>query len=89
VRDRRQFLTQHADELVVYDLDQLLAGTHRLDDLLPDRLFLNSLQELAGQVEADIGLEKDPANFPETLANRVFAEHPAAGEPLQRLAELI
>ena len=88
VRQRCLLLTQHAHQLVVHDLHELLAGTDRLEDLLPDRFVLNPLQELPGQIEADIGLEQDPANFPKPLANRVFAEHAAPGKARQRGTEL-
>src|ERR1041385_1923981 len=88
VRDRRLPLAQHDDQLVVDDLDELLARPHRPDDLLPHRPRPDPREEPPGEVEAHVGFEEHPADLAEPLPHRVFGEHPAAGEPRQRRGEL-
>ncbi len=54
---------------------------------MPDRLFLHPLEKLPGQVEAHVGFEQDPANFPEPLLDRLLGQYPAPGQLLKRGGE--
>jgi hypothetical protein len=72
VDDGGLFLAQQPHQLIVHDLDQLVTRPHVLEGCEADRLGLHPFQEIAGQVEADIGLEQDPADLPEPLLDRVF-----------------
>ena len=57
--------------------------------MTPDRLRLHPLEELAGQVEADVGLEQDPADLPEALLDRVFRQDTAPSELLEGGVEFL
>ena len=50
---------------------------------------LHPLQKLAGEVEADVGLEQDPADLPEPLLNRVFRQDTASSELLERVVQFL
>src|SRR2546425_3754244 len=56
--ERRVLRAQQSDQLVVDDFDDLLARLNALNDLLADRLFLDSLDEIAGDLEIDIGVQQ-------------------------------
>ena len=77
---RRLLLAQHRDQLVVDDLDELVPRPDVLEDVGADRLGLHPLEELAGQIEADVGLEQDPADLPEPFPDRVLGEDAAPRE---------
>ena len=89
MRDRRLLLAQQRDQLVVDDLDQLLARPDVLERRDADRLRLHPLEELAREIEADVGLEQDPADLPEPLLDRVFRQDTASGELLERVVEFL
>jgi hypothetical protein len=59
--ERGRALAEEADELVVDDLDDLLAGRDALQDLLAGALGLDALHELAGDLEVDVGREEGGA----------------------------
>ena len=86
--DRRLLLAEHRHQLVIDDLDELLARPDGLEDILADGLGLHPLEELAGQVEADVGLEENPPDFPEPLADVVLGEDTLAGEPAEGVGQL-
>ncbi len=84
MRDRRLLLAQHRDQLVVDDLDELVARPDALEHVGADRLGLDPLEELAREIEADVRLEKDPADFPEPFLDRLFGQNAAPRELLER-----
>jgi hypothetical protein len=49
-----------------------MARPHVLDRAESDGPGLDPLEEVPGKVEADVGLEQDPADLPEPLLDRVF-----------------
>ena len=85
---RRLLLAEHRDELVVDDLDELLpgpdVGLRRAD---ADGLLLDPLEELAGELEADVGLEEDPADFAKPFLDRVFGKNAPPRERPERGGE--
>jgi hypothetical protein len=87
VGDRGLLFTQQGHQLVIDDLDQLLARPDRLERHDSDRLLLHPLEELAGQLEAHVGLEQDAPDLPEPLADGVLGEDPALGQLLERSGE--
>ena len=89
MRQRRLLLAEQRHQLVVDDLDQLMAGPNVLERGDPDRLGLHPLEKLARQVEADVGLEQDPADLPEPLLDRIFRQDTASSELLERVVEFL
>ena len=84
---RRLLLAEQRDQLVVDDLDELLAGPDLLERRDADGLGLHPLEKLAGQIEADVGLEQDPADLPEPFLDRILREDATTGELLERGGE--
>ncbi len=60
-------LAQHCDQLVVHDLHELLRGRHRLEGRDAGGRFLDTLDELARQLEVDVRFQQDPAYFAESV----------------------
>ena len=87
--ERRLLLAQQHHQLVVDDLDELMPGPDVLERGNPDRLGLHPLEELAGEIEADVGFEKDPADLPEPFLDRIFRQDTASGEPLEGVVEFL
>ena len=54
---------EHLDQLVVDDLDDLLAGRDRLDDLRADGAVAHLVGEGAHHLEGDVGLEQRAADL--------------------------
>ncbi len=86
---RSLLLAQQRDQLVVHDLDQLVAGPDFLERGEPHSLGLHPLEEVAGQVEADVGLQQDPADLPESFLDRLFRKNAPPREPLERGVEFL
>ncbi len=78
---------QERHQLVVHDLDDLLAGPDFLERGDADGPGLHPLEEFAREVEADVSLEQDPADFPEPLFDRVFRQDTAYSELPDRVVE--
>ena len=57
--------------------------------MTPDRLRLHPLEELAGQIEADVGFEEDPADLPEAFLDRIFRQDTASSELLEGVVEFL
>ena len=74
-------LAEHRGELVVDDLDELLAGRDRPELRDADGLLLDALEELARQLEVDVGLEQDAAHLAQPFLDVGFGEDAAAAEP--------
>src|SRR5262249_43880248 len=49
---------QQLDQFVVDDFDDLLAWLNALNDLLADRLLLDALDEITGDLEMDVGIQQ-------------------------------
>ena len=78
-----RFPTQQLHQLIVDDLDNLLSGRDRLQDLFLQGLLLNPVQELPGHLEVHIRFKEDPPDFTETLPNHGLSEE----SPLPKLGE--
>ncbi len=81
------FSPSNSDQLVVHDLDQLVARPDLLQCGEPDRLLLDPGKEVPGQIEADVGLEQNPPDLPEPFLDRLFRQNAAPGKPLERGVE--
>ncbi len=62
-----RFAAHHLDQFIVDDLDNLLPGRHRRENLLSHRLFLHRLHKIARNVKAHVRFEKGPANLAERI----------------------
>ncbi len=71
------------------NLNDLLSGLNALDDLLPERLGLYALDEVARDLEINVSLQQCLPHFPEGIA-RVgladFAQAPQVPESAFKLA---
>ena len=81
--ERRPLLAQQHDQLVVHDLDELLARVHRLEGVDPDRLLPHPLHEGPRELVAHVGLEQHPSDLPEPVLDVLLREHTAARQVLE------
>src|SRR5439155_682197 len=72
-----------ARDLVVHELHDLLAGTHRLHGDGPDRALAHALYEALRNLETDVGLEQVPADLAQRLGHVLLRQHAPTGEALQ------
>jgi hypothetical protein len=77
------------DELVVDDLDDLLARGDGLEDLLADALRLHPLDEIAGDLEMHVGGEQGGAHFLEGGRHVFLGELAHAAEIAEGAAQFI
>ena len=80
---------ERLDQLVVHDLDDHLAGRHRLDELGADRLLLHLLGEGARHVERDVGFEQRAADLAQRLLDVGFAQRAAPRQLVENAAQAI
>ena len=73
-------LAEHGGELVVDDLDELLRGRDGAQLRDADGLLLDALEELARELEVDVGLEEDAAHFAQPFLDVGFGENAAPAE---------
>ena len=71
---------EDADQLVMDDLDDLLAGGDRFGDGLAFGLLGDGLDEVAGDGEGDVGLQQGHADFAQRGRDVVVAERALFGE---------
>ncbi len=60
-------LAEEAAHLVVYNLDELLAGGDAAHHVLPHGLFFHFVEEVPGDLVVDVGFQKGDAHLPEGL----------------------
>src|SRR6266704_502088 len=75
--------------LVMHQLDDLLAGTDGFDLQRPHGPLADSLDEPARDLETDIRLEQMAADFAQRVGHVAFREHPATPEPVQYSGQLL
>ena len=81
--DRDRGLAEHADELVVDDLDDLLARRHRAGDLGADGALADLLDEGLHDLERDVGLEQRAADLAQRRVDVGLAEGAAAAQAIE------
>ena len=79
---------ERRDQLVVDDLDDHLAGRHRLDDGGADGLLAHLVGERAHDFERDVGLEQRAAHLAHGRVDVGLGERAAARQPIQNAAKL-
>ena len=60
---------ERLDQLVVHDLDELLAGRQALRQLGADRALLHALDERAHDADVDVGFEQRDADLARDLVD--------------------
>ena len=80
---------EHGDELVVDDLDDLLAGRDRFRHRRADGAFGHALHEVAHHVERDIGLEQRAAHLAHGLAHVALRESAASAQLVEYAAQAV
>ena len=83
----RGALAEELHELVVDDLDDLLARGDALEDLLAGALGLDPVDEVAGDLEIDVGGQERGPHLLEGVGDILFGQLPDAPQIAQRLAE--
>ena len=71
------------------DLDDLLAGLNALDDFLAEGFGFNAIDEIAGNLEIDIGFQQSQTDFTERITDvglGDFAETSQVAEAVLQLA---
>ena len=84
-RDRRdlhrlRLAAQQLHQLVVHNLDDLLPWCHRLEDLLPRRLFLDAAQKVLGYLEIDVCFQQNAPDFAQSLPDHRLGQQSARAE---------
>jgi hypothetical protein len=87
--DRAIPAAQHLDQLVVDDLDDLLARGDRAQHIVPDGLFGDRVDEAARDRQRHVGLEQRNAHLAHGIAHVLLAQRPAAAQAVKDGAEAI
>ena len=76
-------LPRSVDQLVADDLDDLLGGRERGEHFGADGFGADVLDELADDVEVDVGFEQGDADFAQGFGDVFFGERALAAEVLE------
>jgi hypothetical protein len=76
-------------ELLVDDLDDLLAGVELLGDLHPGRSLLDGVRELLDDLEVDVGLEQREPDLAHRAVDVVLGQRAALADALEGALELL
>ena len=80
---------EHPDELLVDDLDHLLAGGERLEHLLAKGLGFHVLKEGAHRREGHVRLEEGHPDLPQRLVDLLLGQPPARAELAEDVVEAV
>jgi hypothetical protein len=89
LRERGAAFAQQFGQLVVDDLDDLLAGRDSLEDILAHALGLHALGELADDLEVHVGSQEGGTHLLEGLRDVFLREFAEATEIAERVRELV
>ena len=73
-------LSQEVGELVVHDLDDLLARLNRLDDSLTQSPLLDSAEKVAGNLVVDVRFQERSSHLPQALLQHLRRDDAALPE---------
>ena len=79
---------EQIDEFIVDDFDDLLAGMDALDDFLAEGLGFDAVDEIAGDLEIDIGFEKSHTDLAEGVRDIGLGDFTEAAQVLEGVLEL-
>ena len=80
---------QQLGQLVVDDLHHLLAGRQALEDVLAERALADARDEVADDVEVDVGLEQREADLAHRARDRLVVELAALAQIAESSAEAL
>ena len=80
---------KEGDQLVADDFDDLLGGRERGEDFRADGLDADLLDEVADDVEVDVGFEQGHADFAQGFGDVFFGERALAAEGLEGALKFI
>ena len=86
---RRRFAAQHLDQRVIDDLDDLLVGPHRLQDVAADGLFAHSGDEGFHDRQGDIGIQKRKPDLAQRGIDIRFAQRTALAKGAENVLQLV
>src|SRR5262249_60304469 len=75
--------SQQLDQVVAHDLDHLLAGRERLQDVLPDRFDADPLDEGLHDLEVDVGFQQGHPHLAQGLLDVLLRQPAKATEPVE------
>ena len=87
--DVRRRAAHQQGQLVAYDLGHHLAGLHRLQYVLPQRLLLHFVGERLGYLVVDVGVDQRTANLLEGFGDVDLRDAALAFEDFERPFEFI
>ena len=79
--------TEQIHQLVVDDLDNLLAGLDARNDLLPDGFGLDSLDEIPGNLEIHIRFEQSHPHLAQRFPDVVLGDFSEATQVLESVLQ--
>src|SRR3954449_7340946 len=88
-RDAHRGAAHQRRELLVDDLDDLLARVELADDLGAEAALLHRRRELLDDLEVDVGLEQRKADLAHGLVDVVLGQRPVGADVGERLLELL
>src|SRR4051794_1801341 len=88
-RDPRRGAAHEGRELLVDDLDDLLAGVELTDHVGAQAALLDAARELLDDLEVDVGLEQREADLAHGLVDVVLGQGSAGADVGERLLELL
>ncbi len=83
------FAAQHLHQLVIDDLDDLLARRHRFEHFLPNGALGYAVDEFLGDGQRDICFQQGNAHFAHCVAHVLFAQRPAAAQAVKDIVQTV
>ena len=85
----RRILAQQRHQLVVNDLDDLLGRRKRRQNLGPDRLLANMLDQVLHHIQVHVGFQQRHANLAQRLADVLFGQHALSTQVFKGALQLL
>ena len=79
---------EQAGHLLVGDLDDLLAGAQALEQVCVEGAFADAADQIAGDLEVDVGLEEGHADLPESSVDVLLGQPALVAEPAEDPVQL-
>ena len=86
-RDPRRLAAHQRGQLVVDDLDDLLARVELLGDLDPERALLDRVRELLDDLEVDVRFQQRETDLAHRLVDVVLGQCPTLSNTCERALE--